>query len=321
MQGKKRNRRHSDFQTKRSRILYEITALVVIVLVASGLATFFLVRASQSRLIDKSIDRVIETQSEDLSNTIDYMIETMVISNAEKLNVKDEAAFYAAILREEMTELQQWAVEQYGEMVESGLFNMEYIILILPPSQYIPEPLLLASNDAGLIYDWEVPDYMVEALEEGKPYLLRSEEEGVPELGLSGAQLVLFTTSPSPFKADYDITHISIIPMQEKIDSINAFYEDEKNSLSLTLALVVIISIVVIMIITFLVLNLLIRRRITAPIDQLSAAAEEVMEGNLDVQIEVHKGGEFEGLERAFKEMVESFREYIAKSVGEKPPE
>jgi len=58
-------------------------------------------------------------------------------------------------------------------------------------------------------------------------------------------------------------------------------------------------------------------KRITRPIDELSAAAEEVMEGNLDVEIEVRRGEEFEGLKRAFKDMVESFRRYIAKSVGE----
>ncbi len=319
MQEEQKKERSASFQAKRSRILYEITALVVIVLVASGLATFFLVRASQSRLIEKSISKVIETQSEDLSDTIDYMIDTMVISQAEQLNIKDEAAFFGDILNERMTDLQVWAVEQYRSMVDSGLFDMEYIILLLPPSQYIPEPLLLASNDEDLIYEWEVPDYMLEALENGEPYRLM--DDGVPELGLSGAQLVLFTTSPSPFKVDYDITHISVIPMQEKIDSINAFYDSERNSLSLTLGLVIGLSIVVVMIITFLVLNLLIRRRITEPIEQLAAVAEEVLEGNLDVQIEVHKGGEFEGLERAFKAMVESFRDYIAKSVGESPPE
>jgi len=41
------------------------------------------------------------------------------------------------------------------------------------------------------------------------------------------------------------------------------------------------------------------------------------MEGNLDVDVEVHKGGDFENLERAFKEMVDSIRKYIAKSTGE----
>ena len=70
-------------------------------------------------------------------------------------------------------------------------------------------------------------------------------------------------------------------------------------------------------IITFFVLSYLIRRRITEPIEELAAAAGEVMEGNLDVEIKVHEGGNFEVLERAFKAMVEDWRTYIAKSVGE----
>ncbi|MBN2025707.1 MAG: HAMP domain-containing protein, partial [Actinobacteria bacterium] len=72
-----------------------------------------------------------------------------------------------------------------------------------------------------------------------------------------------------------------------------------------------------VVIITFFVLNYLIRRRITEPIDQLAAEAEEVMEGNLDVEVEVHEGGEFQNLERAFKEMVQSIRKYIIRSTGE----
>jgi len=105
MQEEQKKERSESFQAKRSRILYEITALVVIVLVASGLATFFLVRASQSRLIEKSIDKVIETQSEDFSDTIAYMIDTMVVSQAEQLNIKDEAALFGDILNERMTDL------------------------------------------------------------------------------------------------------------------------------------------------------------------------------------------------------------------------
>ena len=105
--------------------------------------------------------------------------------------------------------------------------------------------------------------------------------------------------------------------MAEKIASINKFYDEERNKINLMLWETMLISIVVAILITFFVLSYLIRKRITEPIDELFAAAEEVMEGNLDVQIEVKEGEEFEGLKRAFKEMVESFRKYIAESVGE----
>jgi nitrogen fixation/metabolism regulation signal transduction histidine kinase len=83
------------------------------------------------------------------------------------------------------------------------------------------------------------------------------------------------------------------------------------------MGLVIFGSIIVVILITFFVLSYMIRKRITDPVDQLAAAAEQVNEGNLDVEITVHEGGEFEGLERAFKQMVESWQKYIDKSLGE----
>ncbi len=304
-----------EFKARRSKILYQVTVLVVIVLIVSGVVTFFLVRNSQEKLIEKSIDKVITTEAENLSNTFDYMISTMVVSQAEMLNVKDIQAFTADIMAGKITEVQRYAIDQYQQMVASGFFGAEYIILLLPSSGMISEPFILAANDESLIYGWELPEYMVQAMEEEKPYILK--EDGIPELGLEGAQLVVFTNTPSPFMANYDVTNISVIPMQEQMDSINDFYASERNKISLTLGLVVLISILMVALITFFLLSYLIRKRITEPVDELAAAAEQVMEGNLDVDIAVHEGGDFEGLERAFREMVESFRKYIARSTGE----
>jgi methyl-accepting chemotaxis protein len=101
------------------------------------------------------------------------------------------------------------------------------------------------------------------------------------------------------------------------LPKINAFYDDERSSADLLLWLTVIISILAVAIISFFVLSSLIRKRITEPIDELAAAAEEVMQGNLDVEINVHAGGEFEALERAFKEMVEGFRAFLERSTSE----
>jgi HAMP domain-containing protein len=315
MEEKKARAERPEFKARRSKILYQVTALVVIVLIISGVVTFFLVRNSQEKLIDKSIDKVITTEAENLSNTFDFMISTMVVSQAEMLNVKDIQAFTADIMAGKITDVQRYAIEQYQQMVASGFFGAEYFILLLPSSGMISEPFILAANDESLIYGWELPDYMVQAMEEEKPYIL--EEDGIPELGLEGAQLVVFTYTPSPFMANYDVTNISVIPMQAQMDSINEFYESERNKISLTLGLVVLISILAVTLITFFLLSYLIRKRITEPVDELAAAAEQVMEGNLDLDIAVHEGGDFEGLERAFREMVESFRKFIARSTGE----
>ena len=58
---------------KRSRILYEITGLVVILLIASGLLIFFFVSASYDRLVEKSIDKVVEEQAVTIDTGLRYV--------------------------------------------------------------------------------------------------------------------------------------------------------------------------------------------------------------------------------------------------------
>lgn len=112
-------------------------------------------------------------------------------------------------------------------------------------------------------------------------------------------------------------TFVFVMPMQGHMDAINAFYDEKRNDLSLTLGLSVFLSVIAVIIVTFFVLNYLIRKRITEPIDLLASEAKEVMECNLDVDIKVHEGGEFQGLERAFKEMVTSIQRFIERSIRE----
>ncbi|MBN2027414.1 MAG: hypothetical protein JW854_11710, partial [Actinobacteria bacterium] len=95
----------------------------------------------------------------------------------------------------------------------------------------------------------------------------------MPELDLEGAQLVVLLTGESPLMEGFYTTSVCVIPMQKRIDAINAFYDEERSSVSLTLGLSVFLSVLAVVIITFFVLNYLIRRRITEPIDQLAAEA------------------------------------------------
>lgn len=305
------------FKRKRSRILYEITGLIVVVLVISGLVTFFLVRNSQNELIDKSVDKVIETEANNISSALDYLVLLELQSDTTGINLADfdDTQFFADIAQGKLTDFQKTADEGMKRMVDAGFFDLEYIFVLVPSSALVNEPFVMVSSDESMVYNWEVPDYLAEAMESGEPYLLL--EDGVPELGLEDYQLMIIEMDESPVTEGFYYSYVCVIPMQERIDAINAYYDEERSSVSLTLALSVFISILAVVIITFFVLNYLIRRRITEPIDQLAAEAEEVMEGNLDVEVEVHEGGEFQNLERAFKEMVQSIRKYIIRSTGE----
>ena len=72
----------------------------------------------------------------------------------------------------------------------------------------------------------------------------------------------------------------------------------------------------IVFLITFFILKRMIYKQITQPIDELTAVAGEVMDGNLDLEIDIREGEEFETLKRAFLEMLESILTVVNKSIG-----
>ena len=304
---------------RRSRVLWEITALVAAVYVIGGLAAFFISRSSYNRLAQKSTDKLIEEKAQTISSSYDYLAQ----SEMEKLlreygaeNI-DRPKLYEKLLKknpDDLDPLQEYLIRELGKMKESGLLGLQYIFMVIPPNPFTSKPITFVSNDRKLLY-MELPEPISEAISEEKSYILM--KNGIPELGLEGAQLVTFTRIQSPVAPDVLVTFTGITPIQADVNEINKFYDDEKSSTLVRSGVIILVSVTVITLLTFFLLRFLIRRRITEPIDILCGEADEVMQGNLDIDIAVHEGGEFVGLETAFKKMVESFRKYIAKSVGE----
>ena len=301
----------------RSRVLWEITALVVVVYVISGVAAFFVSMGSFNQLAKESTARLIDEKAQTISSSYDYLATAemqVILSTYGKENIV-ENEFVGKVMQQDRNDihpLQAFVSGEFQKMKESGLLGLEYIFMVMT----VPitgEQVNFISNDRSLIYS-ELPDSINQAVENGDSWILV--EEGFPALGLEGAQLVTFTKVLAPVETETWLTFIGITPMQEDIDEINSFYDEEKQDTMIEYALVTVISLVVIIVVTFFVLRYLIRKRITEPIDILSSEAEEIMEGNLDVEIAVHEGGEFEGLEQAFREMVVSFRRFIDKSTG-----
>jgi methyl-accepting chemotaxis protein len=302
------------FRKTRSKIIYEITMLIVVVVFASGIATFFLVRASQDRLIEKSKDKLVETEVGNISSSFNYIVAMQTPEIMEKAQGVGMSEYAVAFAQKRVTEAQEFVSDVISELIASGALGLETNLLIINEWQMITTSFLFASSDKSLIYNWDVPTYISDAIDEGTPYILR--EQGIPELGLEGEYLIVIKRLEDP-KLGYVAGFVGIKPMRDELAAIGSFYSSEKGSLSLILASVIGGSLIVVIILSFFVLNYLIRKRIIEPIDELSAAAEQVMEGNLDVDIEVHAGEEFEGLKWAFREMVESFRAFMAKAVGE----
>ena len=308
---------------KRSRILYEITGLIVILMVIMGILSFLFINSAFDRLIDKSVDKLVEEQAKTIHTGLRYVAESeteVIVGDIRRFSVEELFEMTkTSIESEEPSEMIVTATERLQDLVDEGVLGLELVFEIAMPAPLVTdEPIILISTDEALLFG-EVPEKVLAAVEEadggGKSYIYL--EEGIPEIGLEGGYMLsLFNMSQvDPLLNGYWGAHF--VSMREAVADINAFYDSERTRSTVIIALIVGGSILLIILITFFVLSYLIRRQITEPIDALVSASGEVMEGNLDVEVEVHEGGDFESLERAFKEMVNSIREYISKSTGE----
>jgi HAMP domain-containing protein len=295
-------------------ILWEITVLVVVVFIAYGLITYSVFRSSENRLIDKSIEKLKQTEAENISSSYEYLMELLAPSFIEKSAEFGMGEMIQALTTRQPAQIQTFLNGELKKMIDSGMLGLSENIFIFESYPGSPEPFVFASSNGSLVWNWEVPDYINQAIEEGGKYIWM--EDGIPELGLQGEYLVVVVQKVYP---EYNLTggFVGIKPMHDKVAAINDFYKEDKQTTNLILLLMVIGSILVIALITFIVLSYLIRTRITRPIDELSAAAEQVMDGDLDVHITIRSGEEFEQLKRAFKAMVEEWGKLLSRSLEE----
>lgn len=295
----------------RSGLLIQISLLLASVLVVLGLVTFFLINAAFNHLIEADKQDRIASEARLIYSGFDYIQSTGVSGMLNAFPSYDANEFVKAFATKSICIYQRYLNDAMRKMIEDGLMGLTHLFVFIP-SGSLSEPMVIVSSDDALMYK-VMPDYIVEALDEGQAYIFL--EDGIPELGLEGAQLIALY----PFEISIStstLAFVGIRPMQAELDHLNSFYAGKKKAITWILAGVVGGGILVIFLIIFLVLQSLIRRNITEPIDELVAAAGEVMEGNLDVEIEVRKGEEFEVLKRAFQGMLDKLRSMIEKAVG-----
>ncbi len=316
---------------RRSRVLYEITALVVALMIASGVVIFLFVNSSYRDMVRKSVDKVVDEKAQVIDSGSWYMAETeaeIMLRDMSQYSLQELIEMMKAALESgQEFEMFTRVTERMKQLVREGALGVEvrFVVAKAMPPVILEDTVILSSDDrlfrkdASGKKEYWVPEALLSAIEKmkagGKTYTYL--EGGIPEIGFTEEYLLTL----------YDMSHLNpmlsgmyagnLVPMHEAVVDIRNYYNNEKNRAMMWIALVVGISVALAVLITFFVLRVLIRREITAPIDELSAAAERVMEGDLDVEINIREGEEFEGLKRAFKEMVESFRKYIMRSVGE----
>ncbi len=301
------------YKSRRSGILYIITGMVVAVFIIFGLAISLVFTSSQDKLIEKSKDKIIQSEVENITSATGYITDLLMPVFNQKASETSVEVLIKDLATGELSDAQLWMNNEMRKEVDNQVMGLEKILAVMTSSPLTgTRPLTLAASEDSL-FDWTIPDYLLNAMDEDAGYVLM--ENGVPELGLEGEQLIVLKRTEDPSRGI--VAYIAgITSLQGKVDEINSFYNQETKRTNILISVVLAVSIVLIVIITFFVLSYLLRRRITEPINELSSAAEEVMEGNLDVEVPVRKGEELEKLKTVFNEMVRSIRDVINKAAG-----
>jgi HAMP domain-containing protein len=295
----------------RYRILLEITAIIVAVMLVAGLGIYLILRQTQDRLLDETVDLMVETGADDLISFLEYAAAASIPTYMDDFKSSSLQEFANDVDTGRISGLQEKIVYDMQLMTSLGCHGLQKVFLVVPRSSFNPECVVWASNDRALIYCQELPEEFTQAMEEDQSYLLL--EEGIPRMGCEGEFLVTFNRVENPLTSILPFYYIAAKPMQGEMDFIYDFCGQERDKANLYLGSLLGMSIVLAIVITFFFLNHLITKQITRPVEDLSAAAEKVMQGDLDVKVEVQEGEALQGLKRAFNEMVDSIRRLILK--------
>ncbi len=301
----------------RSRIRVLMTVLTLIVFIVFAAVAFVLLLSSQNRLADKSKDEMIQIVCQDASSSaasLTPFVEPLFFKSGQ-----DEAGFARDLpkyLAHQLTDGQKAADAALKDLIAQGLFGASYIMVVMPPMAPISDtPLVMVSSDESLVYNWVVPDDLNQAIQGDASYIY--EPDGIPSLGIEKDGLFIIASRISGTLGPEQWGVVAVASIEDRVAAIDAFLAHEQNNSQLIFALVMLGCLIVAFFITYFILSRLIRTRITKPIDDLAVAAEDIMDGKLDVDVEVHEGGDFQVLESAFKEMAESIRMMIERSTGE----
>jgi len=257
---------------------------------------------------------LIRSEADNITSATGYITDLLMPVFNQKAQETPIEELLKALTTGELTDAQKWIIGEMQKEVDLGVMGLEKILAVMTSSPVTgSREVVIAASDPALMGGWQVPEYLSDAFLEDKPYLIM--EDGIPEMGLQGEQLIVLKRTRDE---DRMVTafFVGATSLHDKVEDIDAFFASEKDRTRNLIAVVVVISIMVIVLVTFFFLSFLLRRRITEPINQLSAVAEEVMEGNLDVEVPVRRGEELEKLKTVFNEMVRSIRDVIDKSVG-----
>lgn len=317
-------------KSRRSTVLLPLTAIIIIVFIFSGAVIVLGFQQSLAKLVEKSKEQIVRSEAQGIAYGNQYIgglgIRYYLLSYPDMLSPENLTVVLNSLKNKEVNKLQVFIADDIKNLIENGFCGLDVIFYVTPPIPGISENPVIYCGNANELVNQELSEELIELKEIGaeektayrerinetSSYMLA--EDGFPYLGLKGEYLVVTFHDASNQSMFFNFWAFDFKPMGEQLAEMDEFYSRETGATVLLIIIVVVISVILVSLITLIVLNYLLKSRITRPVDELAAIAEEVMEGNLDVQILITKGEEFESLKRAFHEMLKTLNDLLGKS-------
>ncbi|MBN2169175.1 MAG: HAMP domain-containing protein [Actinobacteria bacterium] len=307
------------FLKPRSTILFQVIALFTIVFIVAGIFSMLSIRSSMNSMVEKSKETLIEAEGELLLSAHDFGgslgLLLMNAGGVAPIPANSTQQFAEAVPKREISEYQIATGEIFKMMIDGHLFNYAAVYCVLEPTHLNDDYLVVISSDDKFIYTTP-PKEIGEFFEQDED-TFKFFPDGIPEMGFNEPFLASCYKNASTSVPGADVIIVDFKPMGEEVKAIDNFYDKESNKITLTMAFVIGLSILVMILITILVLMYLIRKEITGPIDELVVVANQVMDGDLDVQVQLRPGEELESLKIAFNKMIKTLSDLVEESMSD----
>lgn len=301
----------------RHRITLQVTAIVLVMMLLFSLAIFISFRNSVNNMTEKGKEKIIDTVATLVSSSNLFNSNLLRDIQSQETVALTSPEFFdevvEAIPQGALTETQEFANDILMKSIESGSLGIDTSLYVLPPTSGINDrPVVVMSNKGEYQYA-ELPNEITEIAEEvDDNYKLL--EDGISEMGMEGPYLVNTYKLNGEGQDDF-LYYINFKPMGELLNAVDTFFQNETGRVYLALVITLGVSVLLLILISFFAMGNLLNRRLARPIEELSNASEQVMEGDLDVRVEVKPREEFSQLKRAFNTMVARLSEIITMSM------
>lgn len=299
----------------RSNLLIRIIVLFTIVFICAGASYIVTIGRSMNSLVDKSKDTLIDSEGKLIMSGHKFggdLATLLTSTQGQAYNPELIKEFLAALSNKTISNYQRYANEMLRMMVEGDLFGYKVVYITLPPGPLTKDCTVVFSSDEKYIYTKPPKEICGFYDIEGDDYFFF--KNGIPKMGFDEPYLTTCYKMPLSSLTNMELAIVDFKPMGDEVKAVDKFFNDETARLMINMGIVIGISILLLVFITALTLTYLIRKQITGPIEELVSVVDEVMEGNLDIQVQIRPGEKLESLKTAFNEMIKTLRDIIERS-------